>query len=180
MRSGDRLSERVSKGLSDALTASGLGSAEIVGVALDMARRAALDSGNNRSPNLWIAVYSRLVQSSAVGRPDLGLMLSKAELAEEAGLSFQEIENLEEQGGLLAFETYEGRMYPKFQTWRGSLLPGVLDVNSILANEELSMETRALFYLFPLFDSANVLDALRSGQSEHAMHLARGFRGFFI
>ncbi|EDY82764.1 hypothetical protein VDG1235_2387 [Verrucomicrobiia bacterium DG1235] len=180
MRSGDRLSERVSKGLSDALEASGLSSVEIVGVGLDLARRAALETGSDRSTNLWISVFGRLVQTSAVGRPDLGLMLSKAEFAEETGLSFCKIEELDGLGRLLALETVEGRMYPKIQTWRGSLLPGVLDVNSILASEELSMETRALFYLFPLFNTANVLEALRSGQSEHAMHLARGFRGFFI
>ncbi|MDQ8199387.1 hypothetical protein QEH56_14570 [Pelagicoccus enzymogenes] len=177
MRSGDALSARVSNGLSDALVASGLSSFEIVGVALDMARRAALDIGSDGSSNLWVRVYSKLVQTNSVGRPDLSRMLTKAEFCEEVGLSCYKIEKLDGLERLLVFETYERRVYPKFQAWRGGLLPGVADVNSILAREALTMETRALFYLWPLFDGVNVLEVLRI---EAVVQFARSFRGFFI
>ncbi|MDQ8201480.1 hypothetical protein [Pelagicoccus sp. SDUM812003] len=180
MKQGESKLKSIERAVHELFCASGLNPAEAVHVSLGVARASALNVDIHGVINLWTHVFSRLVQCSSVGRPDLGGMLDKSELSVEADLSLYRIDKLDELGRLLSLETNQGRMYPRFQVWRGSLLPGVTDVNSILASEELSMETRALFYMWPLFGGANVLEALRAGRVDVVVDFAPCFRGFFI
>lgn len=159
---------------------AGLGAEDKVDAALRIARSAAFNSRPETMNSLWTIVFTRLVQGSLVGRPDLARMLSKEDFAAHSGLTFHKIEKLVELDRLLSFETDHGRLFPAFQAWRGRLLPGVVDINATLAREELSNLTRALYYIWPLYNGATILEALRNGLTNEAIAFARVFRGFMI
>lgn len=180
MDNNNRRVDRMAGIVRGVLEEAGLRDEDCVKAALGVARAFAVDMQPESATDLWALTFAKLTQGSPLGRPDLGELVAKEEFASLVGLKPFEVDKLCECGRLVGFEGERGRVYPAFQAWRGRLLPGVCEINEATAKEELSDTTRALFYLWPLFQGATVLEALRKGLRKEAIAFAKGFRGFLI
>ena len=128
------------------------------------------------------AVYAGLF-ASLWRRPlaDADDFLTEEAFCSKSSLSSCELAKLRDLDRILCVERNEGLLYPEFQTHRGRLLDGVVEVNAATSRGGLTGATRVLMMLWPCFENDScIVEALRRGRTEDAIAAARSFRGFVV
>lgn len=128
------------------------------------------------------AVYAGLF-ASLWRRPlnDADDLLTEKEFRDRSGLTANKLAKLRDLDRILCVKRDEGLLYPEFQTHRGGLLHGVVDVNAATSRDGLTGATRVLLMLWPCFgDDSCIVEALRQGRTEEALAAARSFQGFVV